>query len=121
MLILPPLLPCTRSTAAHHHPPIQFRAAGHQHGLKNQSVFIKTGEIGPDQFYWFLVNRLMNLIFLKNGLSVLVPVIPTDKPVLPTDLPVSADFNHYRLTDLSISIPVYRSYRPIYRFMTSQI
>jgi hypothetical protein len=109
MLILPPLLPCTRSTSAHHHPPIQFKAAGHQHGLKNQSVLLVFGK------------PLDESNFFKNGLSVLLPVIPIDKPVLPTDLPVSVDFNHYRLIALSISILIYRSYRPIYRFSTSQI
>jgi hypothetical protein len=41
---------------------------------------VKIREIGLDRFYRFLINRLVNLIFLnfvffkKNGLPVLVPV-----------------------------------------------
>jgi hypothetical protein len=72
------------------------------------------------RFYWFLMNCLVNLIFLndffeKNDL----PVIRTDKLVLLTGLLILMNFN--RPTNLPISIPGYRSYWPICRFSTCHI
>jgi hypothetical protein len=69
------------------------------------SVFSKP--LGESDFFlkkWFI------------GFGTGLPVIPTGKPVLPISLLVSADFNHCRPTDLPVLVPVYRSYRPVYRF-----
>jgi predicted neutral ceramidase superfamily lipid hydrolase len=73
----------------------------------------------------------VNLIFLKKwftGFGTGLPVIPTGKPILPIGLLVSVNFNHCRSIDLLILVPVYRSYqsvnrsyRPVYRFSTSQM
>jgi hypothetical protein len=35
------------------------------HGLKNQIIFMKTVETGPDRFHWFSVNRSLKFEFLK--------------------------------------------------------
>jgi hypothetical protein len=62
-----------------------FLTGPEEHVLKNRPVFMKIRETGLDRFHRFLINLnlifLKFLIFLKNGLSVSVPVYRYYRPV----------------------------------------